>query len=207
MADSFRNAFHEHSYLLAVDSILGKYGHTMNSWRQKGLAEFGTEEFARINQQIEQIEIPVQFLVCGFSPDGQGHIFTVQQEWSRNALRVAVDHHDLDGFSIIGSGATAALSSVLRKALPKTNIPELMYRAVEAKFVAERAPGVGKGTILSVLECDCPSGSSVLERIPAIDWDAFRTMWQNEGQPPIPHHATDILEMALAGKPYLRPSN
>jgi hypothetical protein len=98
VADSFRNAFHAHSHLLAVDSVLGKYGHTLSSWREKGLAEFGVEEFARINRQIEQIEIGIHFLVCGFSPSGAGHIFTAHQEWTRmGQLQVQIDHHDIDG--------------------------------------------------------------------------------------------------------------
>ncbi len=100
VADSFRNAFHQHSHLLAVDLILGKYGHTVSSWREKGLSEFGSEEFARINQRIEQVQVGVQFLVCGFSPEGQGHIFTVEEEWSRGFPHVGVNHHDIDGFAM-----------------------------------------------------------------------------------------------------------
>jgi hypothetical protein len=196
VADSFRNAFHEHSHLLAVDLILGKYGHTMSSWRQKGLSEFGPEEFARINQQIEQVEVGVQFLVCGFSPEGQGHIFTVEEEWTRGYRHVAVSHHDLDGFSLIGSGTTAALSSLLRKALPFLNLPELVYRACEAKMLAEKALGVGKGTVLSVLECN-PSDRYVGERFVTPNWDTFRTIWENEGQPPIPETALKFLQQAI----------
>jgi hypothetical protein len=200
VVDSFRNAFHEHSHSLAVDAILGKYGHTIASWRRKGREEFGDAEFARINQIVEQVEIGVKFLVCGFSPDKQSHLFTVHHEWSRSNFHVTIDHHDSDGFSIIGSGATAALSSLLRTALPITDLPWLIYRAREAKLLAERAPGVGKGTVLSVLECD-PSDGFVGERFPHVDWDAFRTMWQNEGQPPIPKDAPGILMKALHDAP------
>lgn len=196
VADSFRNAFHQHSHLLAVDLILAKYGHTLGSWRQKGLSEFGTEEFARINRQIEQVEVGVQFLVCGFSPQGQGHIFTIQEDWTRGYPHVAIDHHDIDGFALIGSGTTAALSSLLRKALPTLNLSELIYRACEAKMLAEKAPGVGKGTILSVLECK-PCDNYVGERYLNPDWDLFRTIWQDEAQPPIPENAMHLLKEAL----------
>ncbi len=196
VADSFRNAFHQHSHLLATDLILGKYGHTLGSWRQKGLSEFGDEEFARINQKIEQVEVGVQFLVCGFSPQGQGHVFTVQEDWTRGYPHVVIDHHDIDGFAIIGSGTTAALSSLLRKPLPVLNLPELIYRACDAKMLAERAPGVGKGTVLSVLECE-PLGNSVGERYLTPDWDVFRTIWQDEAQPPTPENAMRLLREAL----------
>jgi len=193
VADAFRNAFHEHSHLLAVDSILGKYGHTIGTWRRNGLEEFGPEEFARINRLIERVQIGVQFLVVGFSPEGQGHIFTVQQEWTREGyLRVSVNHHDIDGFSLIGSGTVAALSSLLRKPLQVLDIQDLIYRACEAKMLAERAPGVGRGTILSVLECRA-SDSYVGERYLTPDWDLFRKIWQEEGQPPVPEPAKNIL--------------
>lgn len=162
VADPFRNAFHAHSHLLAIDSVLGKYGHTVTSWRREGLAEFGADEFARINRQIEQIEISPSFLVCGFSPRGQGHIFIVYQAWTRSGqLQVQIDHHDVDGFALIGSGTVAALSSLLRTPLPVTEPIQLLYRACEAKMLAERALGVGKGTVLSVLQCQ-PPGSVLI---------------------------------------------
>ena len=193
--DSFRNAFHEHSHLLAVDLVLGKYGHTVGSWRKHGLEEFGSDEFARINQQIERIEIPVQFLVVGFSPQGQGHIFTVQQEWTQEGYRVAIGHHDIDGFSIIGSGTVAALSSLLRKRLEVLDNADLLYRAAEAKMLAEKAPGVGKGTVLSVLEC-APPDYNVGERYLTPDWNSFRKIWEEEGQPPVPERAKLMLAEA-----------
>src|SRR6202030_3047771 len=111
----------------------------IGSWRRKGREEFGEAEFARINHIVEQMEIGVEFLVCGFSPDKQAHLFTVRQEWSRSGYpHVTIDHHDIDGFSIIGIGTTAALSSLLRTALPVTDNFRLMYRACEAKLLAER---------------------------------------------------------------------
>ncbi len=196
VADAFRNAFHAHSHLLAVDSVLGRYGHTVTSWRQKGLAEFGAEEFARINRQIEQIEIGICFLVCGFSPTGQGHIFTAQQAWTRTGqLQVQVDHHDIDGFALIGSGTVAALSALLRNPLPVTEQLQLIYRACEAKMLAERAPGVGKGTVLSVLECR-PPDFDVGEKYLMQNWDSFRAVWQAEAQPPIPPNAIEMLKRA-----------
>jgi hypothetical protein len=198
VADSFRNAFHEHSHLLAVDSVLGKYGHTISSWRQRGLQEFGSEEFGRINQLIERVEIPVEFLVVGFSPEGQGHIFTVGQEWAREGyLRVLVRHRDVDGFSVIGTGTIAALSSLLRKPLTVLDTQDLIYRACEAKMLAEKAPGVGRGTVLSVLECQS-SDPFVGERYIMPDWDLFRKILQDEGQPPVPEAAKQLLAKAYA---------
>ncbi len=199
VADAFRNAFHVLSHLLAVDSVLGKYGHTLSSWREKGLVEFGTEEFSRINRQIEQIEIGIYFLVCGFSPGGQGHIFTAHQAWTRTGqLQVQVDHHDIDGFALIGSGTVAALSSLLRTPLPVTERVKLIYRACEAKMFAERAPGVGKGTVLSVMECRPPE-FHVGEKYVMPNWDSFRAIWQAEAQPPIPPSAMEMLAKAYSG--------
>ncbi len=196
VADVFRNAFHNHSHLLAVDTVLGKYGHTLSSWREEGRAEFGEEEFARINRQIEQIEIGIQFLVFGFSPVGQAHIFTVQQLWTRaGQLQIETDHHNVDGFALIGSGTTAALGSLVRTALPVTERLKLIYRICEAKMLAERAPGVGKGTVLSVLECRAPK-FHVGEKYVVPDWDSFRAIWLAEAQPPTPPNAMDMLSRA-----------
>jgi hypothetical protein len=196
VTDAFRNAYHEHSHLLAVDLILGKYGHTVGSWRRKGLNEFGAEEFARINTLIEQVEIDVQFLVCGFSPDGRARMSTVQQEWIRGRRRVSVEHNDVAGFSLIGIGTAAALSSLLRKELTLLELPALMYRACEAKMLAERVPGVGKGTVLSVLECK-PPYNIVGERYLNPDWDALRAIWQNDAQRSIPDTALGMVRNAF----------
>lgn len=196
VADAFRNAFHNQSHLLAIDTVLGKYGHTLSTWRREGRTEFGEEEFARINRQIEQIEIGIQFLVFGFSPNGLSHVFTVQQEWTRaGQLQIRTDHHNADGFALIGSGATAALSSLVREALPVTERLNLIYRVCEAKMLAERAPGVGKGTVLSILECRAPE-FHVGEKYLMLDWNTFRLVWQLEAQPPMPTKAVDILTHA-----------
>jgi hypothetical protein len=110
----------------------------------------------------------------------------VQQGWTRTGqLQVEVNHHDLDGFGLVGSGTAAALSSIVRNPLPITERFKLIYRACETKMLAERAPGVGKGTILSVLECNAPE-FHVGEKYVFPDWDSFRAIWQAEAQPPTP---------------------
>ncbi|MGD0119171.1 MAG: hypothetical protein ABSD30_13970, partial [Candidatus Binatus sp.] len=127
---------------------------------------------------------------------GAGHIFTAHQAWTRmGQLQVQIDHHDIDGFALIGSGTVAALSSLLRSPLPVTERLQLIYRACEAKMLAERAPGVGKGTVLSVLECNPPQ-FHVGEKYIMPNWDSFRAIWHAEAQPPTPPSAIEMLRQA-----------
>jgi len=160
VTEAFRLAFHSYVQRLAVDSVLGHYNYTLDQWKRDGLNNFGQEEFARVNRLIERLYTGVQFLVYGFEPSGQGHLFTIQEDFTQGDVCVKIDPHDIDGFSIVGSGTIAGLGALLRKILPIDNIDMLTYRICEAKLFAEKAPGVGKGTILSILECVGPVACS-----------------------------------------------
>jgi hypothetical protein len=192
---AFRLAFHWYVQSLAVDSVLEHYNYTLAKWKEDGLKQFGEKEFARINSIIERLYAGLQFLVYGFEPSGQGHLFTIQEEFVHGDVRLIIDPHDIDGFAIIGSGTTAGLSALVRKALPVSDIDKLIYRICEAKLFAEKAPGVGKGTILSLLECAAPT-YQVREQYVNFDWDAFRAAWEKEAQPTMPSTAFTTIQVA-----------
>ena len=191
---AFRIAFERYVQELARNTILGKYGHNISSWKEAGLKEFGPDEFARINQLIERLYTGVDFLVYGFEPSGQPHIFRICEDFTQGDIRLRIEPHDDDGLAVIGSGTMAALSGLLRKPIPKDDLYQAIYRVCEAKLLAEKAPGVGKGTVLTVLEL-LPS-KALNERYVIPDWEAMRTAWEDESQP-IAWNAVKLIELAF----------
>lgn len=159
---------------LAEQSVLSPFGidiqtlvnHLTNN-QSAGLAD--------MKRRIQDFDFDCEFLVGGFDPDGSAHIFTVTPPGVEN-------HYDSIGFWSIGSGAEAALSSLLFRRLHVVMpLKQTIYHVAEAKFMSECAMGVGRSSLFFILESD-----GKCKMLPIADVPKLRQMWEAEGQPPIP---------------------
>jgi hypothetical protein len=80
-----------------------------------------------------------------------------------------------------------------------SSLEETIYRVLEAKFVAENAPGVGKTTVLQLLD---DSG------VGPIFTDAFispiKSIWERKGRPKLPKNAVKAVGEMIALRAAIR---
>jgi len=179
---AFREAYQAQVRRRVEDRVLSKYGVDLVTFRQKGLKEFGREVFFDLYRRIDAETLDVTFLVHGFEPGGGGRIFSVEfpgvtEEYGRN------------GFWAIGSGQDAALSSLFfHRYNQEKTLEEAIYHCCEAKFMAEKSAGVGKETILGVLQAD-QKGTLLRDA----DLAPIRKRWEEEGCPRLPNGITQAV--------------
>jgi hypothetical protein len=126
--------------------ILAPYGMTLQNYHQIG-PPLG-ETFQRILFEMSNVSLATTFLVFGFDEFEDPHIFTIRDKGQ-------VEYFDLAGFWAIGSGQTASLGVLFNKNHSRFDPFEtVLWNLCEAKFAAEAAPGVGKGSLIVVVEPD-----------------------------------------------------
>jgi hypothetical protein len=126
--------------------ILAPYGMTLQNYHLIG-PPLG-ETFQRILFEISNVSLSTTFLVFGFDEFKEPHIFTIRDKGQ-------VEYFDLAGFWAIGSGQTASLGVLFNKSHSRfDSYQTVLWNLCEAKFAAEAAPGVGKGSFMVVLEPD-----------------------------------------------------
>jgi len=125
-----------------TNRVLSVYSLSMEDFTRDGLKMFGAEAFADIRYRIEraQADFDCELLVSGFEGVCQPRVFGVVNPG------YGVNHDDLH-FWAIGSGAAIALGSLANRVQRQSmTVLETIYNVLEAKFAAERSPGVGKET-------------------------------------------------------------
>jgi hypothetical protein len=126
--------------------------------------------------------LSLRFLITGFDKYGKGHILVAGGD------EPPTDYTQL-GFFAIGSGANAALSSLLFHKSRKRMSSEMSegvcaYLLCEAKFMSE--PGdVGRATFVALMEP--PKDQNNIEPKFVTDVDAIREIWEAEGAPCLPN--------------------
>ncbi len=103
--------------------------------------KLGQDEFSRLLNRIEAVNLDTDFLVAGWEADGVPRIFSVHHPG------IATQHDSL-GFYAIGSGWLPAMGSLYRTYDRYLSPADLVFRVCEAKFLGETAPGVGKFTVV-----------------------------------------------------------
>lgn len=157
-------AYQEHRSRLVSDRILSKYGIDLAKYQREGL-NFGAQECARINSEIDQLAVGVELIVYGYDKWNVAHLFTVQEPGGSTCC-------DQDGIAVAGSGALLAHSSLLSNPLPVISQTEMICRLCEAKFLAEQDRYVGKDSAAGVVTKPVSVTEGTSERfisIPAID--------------------------------------
>jgi ATP-dependent protease HslVU (ClpYQ) peptidase subunit len=180
-------AYRERLETEETNTVLGRYGLTMERFLTDGLQRFGPSEFSRILQKTEQISLGasgLEFLVAGYDAKGNPHIFSVTDPGR-------VENHNVTGFWAIGSGQNAALASLFfhsyNRRMP---LQEALYHVCAAKFMAEKASDVGETTSVLILSASVNDSSGAL-RMDVSEFqsvEAVKKIWKSEGRPRIPRN-------------------
>jgi hypothetical protein len=165
--------------------ILSRYGIDRERLFAEGRKALGRRIFTRLTAQIEAMSLETEFLVAGFEPSGRERLFCVGDPGE-------TEHLEHVGVHAIGAGASVALGMLCNTYKPTLAMPELVYRLCEAKFLAENAPGVGKKTIVSVLQRD----PKKIWWMTSSRSETVRRLW-NDNRPPIPAGADEAIKQAL----------
>jgi len=135
-------AYQKEITLTAERHVLSRYGLDMDKFTREGFAMFGERQFDEMVRRIEAVRLELELLVTGFDDQKKPHIFTVSSPG-------VPTYHDAPGFAAIGSGDFLALGSLYGNSHTVNAPTELiLYRLLEAKFVAESAVGVGRDTVV-----------------------------------------------------------
>jgi len=166
----------------AKDLVLAPIGMTMEALERNS-------ERQGLTEKLERVDLGCQLLVAGFDWAGDGHIFTVENP--------GIGHnHDLAGWASIGSGAFSAISTLLHHSVNhEMELARVLYHVCEAKFMAESAQGVGRHTVVKVLNATTPiqAPSELSEDFIA----TIRSDWEKEGRPRVPKSTLDGIRLLL----------
>jgi hypothetical protein len=188
VVSAFESAFRENIKRKIEGEILSRYGMTRDQFIENGLNCFGQEEFLRILNDVQSATLGTVFLLAGF--DGsQPCIVSVSDPGTAY-------FHDLTSFQAIGSGAPLAQAALMSTCDPFAPLTDVIYRVSEAKFIGERAPGVGQKTLITVLGMDgqwhgiLPPGMEKVSHL-----------WKKKGIPHVPREASKLIGEGLKPLP------
>jgi hypothetical protein len=128
---------------------------------------------------IEQLDTQIDLLVGGFDPQGHSHLF----ELSRRGIVTQIDHL---GYHAIGVGQWSALTTLYPVGgfVHSRDIGEIVYRLLSAKFAAESAPGVGRGTTAVIVSRGGETKPYTFLDSSAIE--EAREVWKRAAMAPVP---------------------
>jgi hypothetical protein len=182
-----RTAFQQELREQIADRFLSRYNLTAEEFRKNGKRQFGND-FEVLNKPIREFSLNTSFLACGVDAHEFPHILWVQGPGG------SVTSEDTLGHAAIGSGREMALGSLGSSSASGSgiqSIPDLAYRVVKAKFIAESARGVGKSTILVIWRKGLDHPIFMLEDNP------FRQAMDNELRQHAPEIVTEFIKDSL----------
>ena len=97
------------------------------------------------------------------------------------------------GYSVAGSGFYMALASLRQKQIP-SDLEEVIYRVLEAKFASETASFVGDTTFLVILRHD---GTSTVMQ--SEDIKLIKTAWKESLKKQVPDDAMAVIKRLRCG--------
>jgi hypothetical protein len=177
--DGVREAYATLKSQVAESQILSPYNLKMEDFLRSGRSNFGESMFRAICKRIERTDLgEFDLLISGFDPSKVAHLQTfghdgVRKDW------------DAAGFAAVGSGSPSALDIMSFHSYNRmSSLGECVYRVCEAKFMAERATGVGSKTFVYVFGpgFDAASRKYVLPS----DTEEIKRAWQEAGCPRTP---------------------
>jgi 20S proteasome alpha/beta subunit len=102
---------------------------------------------AQVQADIERFTLPIELMVAAFDNEA-AYIFDLMGYGEKRGI---TNRYDIPGFQAIGSGSTvAAFMMYYRDFSPKESVRAAVYHALEAKYYAENATGVGESTDIFV---------------------------------------------------------
>jgi hypothetical protein len=188
VADAFRSSYIRHLARHVADEVLAP-GFDVESFYEDGLEKLGEMGFTEKRRDFEyrmQSDPALEFLVFGFDGSGRAHIFTVSNPG-------VITYHDNEGFWAIGSGQQIAITALMFHQYNQLcPMPWSIYHVCEAKFMAEKAPGVGKESFVIVM-----NQKSGFRWYPASHVAAIRDVWEKFGRPSRPAQAVNLIEAVI----------
>jgi hypothetical protein len=162
----------------ATARYLARYGLSMAEFLKDGTRLFPAAQYEEMHREIRTLTLGCDFIGYGF--DDSPHIFRVSEPGK-------ITYEDEVGFAAIGSGWYSAISTFFFHSVNRSmDLWEVVYHVLEAKFMAESAPGVGAETHAEILD---QNGQSTYLFDGAVD--EFRAMWLKGGMPRVPKKAED----------------
>ncbi len=168
--------------------FLSPFGLNMESFLRDGKKIFTEADFSSLIFQISKFDLGCQFLVAGFHMRKQlPYIFTVSNPGT-------AEYHNKVGFWAIGSGQRSALSSLFFKEYSIFSELNLaIYNVYEAKLMAEKALGVGKKTLMTILAPQKKHMMLLEEQLKTV-----RTKWKKQGSPKLPAGILETIDSIIA---------
>lgn len=181
--DSFKSAWKKHVVQIAEDRVLGRFGLSMEEYLKTGKLRFTEEVFNSLATEIRQVDLGADFLVYGFDGEKRPHVFHVARDGT-DAV------YDKPGFAAIGSGANAAHTVLwyLGQNIDRTEA-ETIYNVCAAKYMAERASGVGRKTFLFVKT----QGRGFFVTKTGME-ERIREAWEKSGKLRVPDGVVKMIE-------------
>jgi hypothetical protein len=184
VANVVANAYQRQLREEATARYLSRYGLSMPEFLREGSKLFPAAQYEEMHREIRSLRLGCDFLVYGF--DDEAHIFRVSEPGK-------ITFENEVGFAAIGSGWYSAISTLFFHSVSRLDsMWEVFYHVLEAKFMAETAPGVGGETHCEILSS---FGKSIHVFDGAID--EVRRLWGRSGMPRVPRNAesevTDII--------------
>jgi hypothetical protein len=169
-------------------SVLARYGFTAETFRINGKTLCAETLYNDLIYKISQIGLSLQFLLCGI-PMGkdEAEIWMVSpDEPPQNFDRLA--------FWAIGSGANAAISSLshsihYHQGGRFSDTSRVLYLVLAAKFMAETAKDVGKGTFVVTVDHE--------NKMKFVSWKKIKEVgkiWEKRGAPRVPKGIEDVIK-------------
>lgn len=169
-----------------VDWHISRFGYkTLEDFRAKGLNELGPGIFANIIGDLNKFDLGIEFIVYGHDKDGDPHIFTLRNPG-------VLVNHDLEKYSVIGSGEYMARAALARKSL-SPDLNTVIYRVLGAKFSSETAAGVGKSTTVFLT-----NGEGTTSQLSTGVIGKVRNVWEREINAPDPPDALEEIDKSGA---------
>jgi hypothetical protein len=172
-----RDAAFVDQYLRAIDY------RTLREFRQEGLKDLGKDEHQKHMMELLRFSLEVELLIFGHDNQGLARIFEVRNPGEPSELTWR-------RYAAVGSGHDLAVGSIAQRPLP-TEWPEIVYRLLGAKFVAEDARDVGKEHTTAIV---VGPGSNSFHEFSDNEIQEIRRHWNDEQARPTPQGALDVIE-------------
>jgi hypothetical protein len=178
------SAYQEVRLQRCEDCVLSPIGMTLHEYKSCNPRD------PYLSEEMRRVDLGCQILVAGFDWAGDGHILLVENPGVPQNLNPV-------GFGSIGSGSFGALGMLYHHSVNYgMELARVLYHALEAKFMAESAIGVGKHTTVKVIRAGVPDPYAATGLLTDI-----RAAWESDGKPRVPMAAIEALRRELKSHP------
>lgn len=146
----------------------------VQTFREKGRDQLGDEVFFKLLVQLQATSrLHCDLLAVGFDEQKIPTLFVCNDEYP------ACADVSRNGYTAIGSGHTLAMAMLsLQNYSVSADLRSAIYQVCAAKFIAEKADGVGERTVVMCIDTD--GKTCVIQGEPIKE---LKAIWEKHGQP------------------------